>query len=169
MGPRLRIARLIAAAAHLGLVGAGALQVLPRGQGWAARAVSEYAALSGAEGFYTFFAPGVDTQLRPMFDVTASSGEVITDTLKGTVNSEVDLRVANLIGLSWSEDFRRALMASWAGAMFARHPGAARVEARVEFYELPSMEEYRAGQRPAWRLFQRATFSPGDTGDEAGR
>jgi hypothetical protein len=160
MGPRLRLALLIMAGAHLGLVVAGALEVHPRGGGWVSRAIAEYEVLSGTEGFYTFFAPGVDTQLRPIFEVTDGSGAVSTDVLQRAANTEVDLRIANMIGLSWYDDFRRTLEASWADVMFRRHPGAEQVVVRLDLCDLPSMREYREGRRPAWRVFDRATFSP---------
>jgi hypothetical protein len=168
MSRRRRIALLIVAGAHLGLVTVGALKVrLPDGR--ASLAIAEYGALSGAENFYTFFAPGVDTELRPIFEVKQKSGSVITDVLTKPESSEVDLRVGNLISIYWWEDeaLRRALVASWAGAMFTRHAGAQRVDVRVEVCDIPSMVEYREGERPAWNLLDRITFSRGVAGNVA--
>ena len=170
MGRGHRIALLIAVGAHLGLVTAGALEVrLPEGR--ASRAIAEYGALSGAENFYTFFAPGVDTELRPIFEVTPRSGGVITDVLKKPESSEVDLRVGNLYSVFWWEgaDLHRALLAAWAGAMFTRHAEAEHVEVCVEVCDVPSMAEYRGGERPAWHLLERTAFSRGTAGDGGAR
>ena len=132
------------------------------GSGRVTRAIDEYRALSGANVYYSFFVPGVDTQVRPVFEVTDRSGRMTTDMLSRSVDSEVDLRIGNLVSLldHEEEDFQRALLASWAGVMLARHPGAERVVVRIEAFHLPSMEEYREGRRPEWHVRERVTFSP---------
>jgi hypothetical protein len=128
----------------------------------ATTAVAEYGALSGAESQYAFFAPGVDEQLRLVFEMTEGSGRVRTDVLSDAVNAEVDLRVANLVSLLWwpDEGLHRALETSWATAMFERHPSAKRVALEVQVYELPSMEGMRMGRRPVWRVLDRVSFTP---------
>jgi hypothetical protein len=168
MGRRRRIALLIVGVAHLGLVAVGALKV-HFGDGWGSRTIAVYAALSGAENFYTFFTPGVGTQIRPIFEVKERSGDVITDVLKKPESSEVDLRVGDLYGVFWWEDeeLHHTLLASWAGTMFTRHPGAEEVVVCVEACDVPSMEEYRDGDRPAWHLVERTAFSRGEIAREA--
>jgi hypothetical protein len=125
-------------------------------------AIAEYGALSGAESQYGYFAPGVDDQLRLVFEMTEPSGRVRTDVLSNAVNAEVDLRVANLVSLLWQPDegLHRALETSWATAMFDRHPSARRVAIEVQVYELPSMDGMRRGRRPVWRVLDRVSFSP---------
>ncbi len=168
MGRRRRMALLIAGGAHLVLVAVGALEV-HLGDGWGSRAIAEYGALSGAENFYTFFAPGVGVQLRPIFEVTERSGGVITDVLKSPESCEVDLRVGDLYSVFWWEDddVHRALLASWAGAMFTRHGEAEHVEVRVQACDMPSMTEYREGDRPVWRVIEQSGFSRGNAGGVA--
>lgn len=160
--PRRRTALLILAAVHLGLVAMGAVKMHIPGRGWAKRALDEYRTLSGANVHYAFFAPGVDTQVRPVFELTDRSGRVIIDLLSWPVSPEVDTRLGNMSYLLDVEDeeLQRALLASWAGVMFARHPTAERVVVRIEDFELPSMEEVRGGQTPGWRVRDRVTFTP---------
>ncbi len=162
MSPRRRRALLVIAVMHLGLAAMGGVDMHLSGTGWAKQAIAEYRALSGTNVYYTFFVPGVATQVRPVFELTDGSGRTTTDALSRAVNTEVDTRIGNLYALLEyaDEDSQRALLASWAGVMFARHPGADRVEARIEAFELPSMEEYRQGREPGWRLRDRVTFSP---------
>jgi hypothetical protein len=170
MDPRRRIALLLVAGAHLGIVAGGALEKLPRRGGWATRLLIEYAALSGADSFYTFFAPTVGPAIRLIFTVTDRSGGVCTDVLKGATNVEVDSRVDDLFSLFWYADdaFQGTLLRSWAGMMFTRHPGAERIVVRVEAYDLPSMAEYRRGRRSEWDVRHHATFSlEGGTAREA--
>jgi hypothetical protein len=179
MGPRRRLL-LFVIGAHFGVVAANTAGV----DFWstpatspitrcATRAVAEYGALSGAESQYAYFSPGVDEQLRLVFEMTEGSGHVRTDVLSSEVNAEVDLRVANLVSLLWwpDEGLQRALETSWATAMFERHPSAKRVAMEVQVYDLPSMEGMRMGRRPVWRVLDRISFSPPcrATDDLAGR
>lgn len=161
MSPWRQLALVIVAGAHLGLVTASALRKHVHGDGWVARAVREYGVLSGAESYFTFFAPGVDTQLRPVFEIEdRRSGAVSEDLLQRGTSTEVALRIANLTGLLWWEEeaTRRALVGAWIGAMRARHPEAGDMPLRIEVCELPSMDEHRQGRRPEWRLLYRDTF-----------
>jgi hypothetical protein len=179
MSPRRRLL-LMVIGGHFGVVAANAAGV----DFWstpasspvakcATMAVAEYGALSGAESQYSFFAPGVDEQLRLVFEMTEGSGRVRTDVLSGATNAEVDLRVANLVSLLWwpDEELHGALETSWATAMFERHPSAKRVAIEIQLYELPSMDEMRLGRRPVWRVLDRIAFSPPcrATGGLAGR
>lgn len=161
MSPRRRLALLVIAAAHLGLATMGGVKMHLPGRGWAQRAIAEYQVLSGTNVYYTFFVPSVDTQVRPVFELTDRSGRMTTDALSRAPSPEVATRIGNLISLLdyGDEDSQRALLASWAGLMFARHPGAERVAIRIEAFELPSMEEYRRGREPGWHLRDRLTFS----------
>ena len=173
MSPRRRLALLSLAVVHFGLVAMGAVEMRLPGSGWATQAMEGYRALSGTNVYYSFFAPGVDTQVRPVFEVTDRSGVMTTDMLSRAVNSEVDIRIGNMTSfLKYEdEDFQRAILASWAGVMFARHPDAEQVVVRIEAFELPSMEESREGRKPGWEVDDRVTFSPQTAirpaGDEA--
>jgi hypothetical protein len=162
MSPRRRLALLILAAAHLGLAAMGGVDMHLPGTGWMKRAISEYRTLSGTNVYYTFFVPGVATQVRPVFELTDRSGRVTTDALSRAVGSEVGVRLGNLTALLdfSDDDSQRELLASWAGVMFARHPDAERVVIGIEAFELPSMEEHRKGRPPGWHLRDRFTFSP---------
>lgn len=161
MGPGSRFALLIAAGAHLGLVGANGLGVQLPGRGWARQAIVEYGALSGADSVWSFFTSDAGTHRRATFEGTSASGDTIFDVLERPVNPEVDIRVADLFSLLWSDDgdLQHDLLTSWAGVMFARYPGIDHVVARVEVSEMPTMKEYRAGQRHRWRVIHRASFS----------
>lgn len=171
--PRRRLALLILAVAHLGLVAMGAVKMHIPGHGWAKRALDEYRTLSGANVHYAFFAPGVDTQVRPVFELTDRTGSLTTDVLIRAGSSEVDTRIGNMVYLLdyVDEELQRALLAAWAGVMFTRHPGAERVVVRIEDFELPSMAEYRQDRRAGWQVRDRVTFSPQaairPVGDEA--
>src|SRR4051794_39472195 len=115
--PRRARVMLALAVAHLALVSLGALQVrLPDGS-LPGKAIARYAALSGADSTYGFFAPFVGTQLRMAFEVTDRAGRTAEESLQLGDNREIRLRIANAVALFWieDEDLRRALAASLAG------------------------------------------------------
>lgn len=135
---------------------------MPPFPGAAGRALDYYATLSGANSGYGFFAPRVGSQLRGRFDVYDAAGSKSTQALESGANGEVDLRVGNILGWFWLDSknrpLQRSLAASWAGKMFARNPGAAKVGVRMESYYLPTMSRYREGERPFWKPYYEAKF-----------
>lgn len=148
----------VAALAHLGFVAAGALHVDVARAG---RLPAFYAALSGTQGPYGFFAPGVRPELRATFQITDGAGGVTSDVLETAVSREATRRYKNLVTCFWlARDAAGAQIftLSWAKRMFRRHPSAAAVTVRVEAYDPPSMEAWRNGARPAWRLHHAETF-----------
>jgi len=162
-GRRRALSGLAVALAHLGVVTLGALQVDLLGGGSLARTVAYYAVLSGADSSYDFFAPRVDARPEASFQVTDATGAVRTEGLAPGANREAAIRVDNIVRLfllTDEEKVRRSLAASWAGKVFARHPGAESVVFRLEFCDLPSMREYREGKQPSWDLEYQAKFVP---------
>lgn len=154
------------AAAHLAVVAAGAAGLLAElGDSAAARAVRWYAAVTGADAGFSYFAPRVGSEMRVRFVLSDGQGRRWEDELAAGRNQEARLRVGSMTGLfppdPEAEALRHDLTASWAAAMFARHPEAARVAVLVEVHEVPSMADYRAGHRPYWALVYAATFALG--------
>ncbi|WP_437591264.1 hypothetical protein [Sorangium sp. So ce1000] len=156
-----RVAALVAVVGHLGLVVLGALQIHPEGDGWLARALAYYGALSGAESGYDFFAHSITPLPRARFHVSDAAGATLTDALESGASRETEIRILNLVTpLLNVEDpaIQRSIAASWAGKVLARHPAAESVLVRVETYDLPSMREYREGKRSGWNLQYEAKF-----------
>ncbi|UQA55111.1 hypothetical protein [Polyangium aurulentum] len=160
--PRRGLMMLALAAAHLVCVSLSALGVRPPGGSLPGRAIAWYAALSGADSNYGYFAPFVGTQLRLTFEVTDRVGRMTEEPFRPGDNREVALRIANLVAMFWSQDdgFRRALSASLAGKVLATRPEAESVAVRLDVFEMPTMEAYRQGDRPWWALYYRARFVP---------
>jgi hypothetical protein len=168
MVTRTRLLRGVAllAAAHLVVVALGACHVDLHGRGLLGRALGEYAALTGAEASYGFFAPGFDGELFATFEITGPDGRATTDVLETGVSAEADFRTRNIVGTFFlgDEAWRRALCASWAGKMMARHPGARSVLVNLTSYDLPSMDEVRQGRPAGWATRYRARFVPTQEG-----
>jgi hypothetical protein len=158
---------LAAAAGHLGLVVVlGAFQADLGCGRWLADALASYGTLSGADSGYAFFAPAVASPPSATFEIVDATGAVVTDGLKPGTSSEADLRAGNIVGRFWVQGdpaLKRSIAASWAGKMFARHPGAVSVVVRVEECEVASIHAYRQGDGFMCRWHYQAKFVPQPT------
>jgi hypothetical protein len=146
-----------AAAVQLCFAAAGALEL---DFDHANPVISQYAALSGTDSGYGYFAPDVGTHLRVTFALTSADGKTSADVLTTGASHEADLRIGDMIAMFWmvDQDLQRSLAASWAGRMLARHPEAERVVVHLDVYELSTMAEYREGKRPGWSPYYEAEF-----------
>ncbi len=153
---RLCIA-IVASVVQLGFAAAGAMEL---DFNHAPPVVAQYAALSGTDSAYSFFAPSVGTQLRASFELTDAEGKTSTDVLTTGTSHEADLRIGDMVAIfsMVGQDLQRSLAGSWAGRVLARHPEAEHVVVRLDAYDLPTMAEYREGKRPEWSPYYEAEF-----------
>jgi hypothetical protein len=153
---RPRVA-IVASVVQLGFAAAGAMEL---DFDHASPVIAQYAALSGTDSAYSFFAPSVGTHLRVMFELTDAEGKKSTDVLTTGASHEADLRIGDMVAIFWivDRDLQRSLAGSWAGRILARHPGAERVVVHLDAYDLPTMAEYREGKRPDWSPYYEAEF-----------
>jgi hypothetical protein len=154
----------VAAACHLALVVCGAAhQRLVDEPHPVGRALRWYGGLSGSDSGYGFFAPGVAGERRLVCTLTDAAGHSWAEPLEMRGQGrEVDLRVLPLLLMFSEPDLGDAMAASVAAKMFGRFPAATRVTVRVDVCVVPTMEEYRAGDRPTWAVGYEATFSRED-------
>jgi len=126
--------------------------------------VNYYGEMSGASCAYGFFAPGISSQVRAVFDITDKKNGTTTVPIETGQIREVDLRVGDLIEQFFNDrvdnrlKYQRVLSASLAGAMFGSHPEAESVRIRLEQITPPSMEEYRQGKSTTWQKLYSAQF-----------
>jgi hypothetical protein len=147
------------AAVHLILVVCGAAGLFPQRQSSRPfRALTAYGALSGADSGYGFFAPGVAPQRRVRFVLTDVQGRSWAEYLVGASRTEASLRIGSVLGEASEPEWRAELAASWAAGLFSRHTEAKHIVALLEVEILPTLEEYRAGERPRWVIEYRAAF-----------
>lgn len=146
------------AAGHVALIACSAFQ-LSQPTSALGLPLRWYGAMTGADGNYGFFAPGVSSQLRASFTMADRRGRTWTDALADDSNREVELRLGSMFGMTSEPELGQAITAAWAAQMFGRHPNAQFVTIRIEAYELPTMDEYRAGKQPEWQLVEEMTFS----------
>ena len=151
-----------AASVHLALVLLGALQGFFPDALNRSKAIAAYASLSGANTAYGFFAPGVGSQLRATFELSDGKGHRRNARLETGFSHEADLSVGNIVTMFWdeaeNERMRRSVTASWAGKVLGRNSDMKEVVVRLDSYEMPSMEEYRAGERADWEEYYTAKY-----------
>jgi hypothetical protein len=167
MTATIRTAWALAAGAHLALVAVGAAGAEFAGAGAVPSVLAHYGHLTGADNTYGFFAPSVSSQCRVSFTMRDAAGGTWRDELVGGEESALSFRSQSAVDAigKLPDDLRRALSASWAGTMFARHPRAQYVVVEVEVEELPTMSAWRDGARQQWAPLYRATFVRKEVGD----
>ena len=153
--------------AHLLLVICGAGRCFPAPAGSLPRqAYTVYGEYSGASNSYGFFAPSVASQWQALFSIYGDDGPGWTDEARWPVNHEVHLRVGTVLSFFQEKEMRPGLAACWAAHMFGRHPRALLINVHVIRHDLPSMEEYRGGERPMWTTVAVFPFSYDPEGNE---
>ena len=142
---------IIAALLHFALVVCGAMYVPLTGDSLLPNLVGQYGDMSGSGSSYGFFAPAVASQNRVSLAVRDAHGHECGDA-QLVHATWADLRAGGMVdGVpDFSDAQRRGLTASWAGAMFGRHPSAEEVVVGVESEALPTMAEWRNGKRSTW-------------------
>lgn len=149
----------LAALVHVGFIADGALRLgvmreLPRPR--------YYAAVSGTEGPYGFFAPWVAPELRATFQMRDDAGRETSDVLETGATPEADRRFKNVVTKLWlatDPAVAKLFTRSFAKRMLLRHPSARTVTVRVDAFDLPTMDAYRRGERPSWKLRSSQTFT----------
>ena len=158
----------VLAGIHLFLVVCGATKkpLLPR-EHPASDTLRIYGAVSGSDSHYGFFAPEVGPQIRVVFLLTDANGKTRSETPGEGLNPEASLRAGSTTSVfnapEMDDATRKALLASWADGMFAKHPDVEKVTIRLEIFDPLTMSEYQQGKRPAWKLMQQ--FGPFDRGE----
>jgi hypothetical protein len=148
-----------AAAAHLVSVIAGAARLSAPNSSLAGQAFNSYAAYSGANNSYGFFAPGVAAEWRAALDSYDAATGRWTTRIRRPPNVELAVLDSTINSLFANEDLREALAASWAGTEIAEMPNAAAVVVRAQAFLVPAMEHYRAGTQARWVTLAAFAFT----------
>lgn len=122
-----------------------------------------YGWLTGASQAYNYFAPEIGSELRARLEIRGPGPELRHDTLSPGMSREAQLRLNGIVGelgqaIAQPEE-RQAISAVWAARSFQKYPDAATVTVVLESFRLPSLVEYRRGERTGWDPFYSGTFS----------
>jgi hypothetical protein len=151
-----------AAAAHLAAVIFGAVRFSVPGSSIPGKIFEVYAAYSGANNSYGFFAPGVAAQWRAAIDFYDPAHGTWTTGTRSAANLELAVLDSTINSLFSRDELREALAASWAGAAMPERPEAAVVLVRAEAFRVPTMEQYRKGARGEWLTLAAYAFTTDD-------
>jgi len=88
----------------------------------------------------------------------ANKGEWAT-TVETGVSREIELRLSTTAGLFSQEKYHEFIAASWAAWMFGNDPDASPVIVEIQIYVIPTMSEFRAGERPQWQTMEVFPFA----------
>ncbi|MDC0717299.1 hypothetical protein [Nannocystis bainbridge] len=157
---RTRILLLGAAAFHLALVVLGGLGFCLWGAGPLGPLLTYYAALTGADSGYGFYAPSVGDPPTLTLTIVDDEGRARLESLAPRITREADIRVEDLIEVFHNrridEAVRARLAASWAAELFSRHPSARSVTVDMGFHRVPSLVAASRGAPTRWRSVYRA-------------
>jgi hypothetical protein len=155
---------VLLAAAHLVVVACGAADLLPdRGRQSLVRPLLWYARMTGADNQFSFYAPEVGDSFRTRFTLWDSQGGEWEASFEDTASPEARLRLSGIAFSAFANgaavehpEKRVRVVKSWAATMFSRYPRAIELTVVVEAYDIPTMAEYRGGQRPTWKIVYQA-------------
>ena len=118
--------------------------------------LSPYGVYTGAANKYGFFAPNVPSARRLRVRVLCGEEWIPVDV---PVNStESQLRILTISSLVMHKEVEESVAASWAAFGLSRFPCATAALVETDYYGIPSMEEYRRGERPSWELMHILAF-----------
>lgn len=122
-------------------------------------ALRTYNNLSGSFRDYTYFAPAVGDNYKAAFILEDARGQsrlinFISD------NREVDLRFQCIITVGMRREVLRDVFSqSWAALLFGSNPNAQKVTVMARRASVPTMADYRRGQRPSWVTVYAGEFA----------
>ena len=112
----------------------------------------------GANNDFGFFAPAVSSQVQAQVTLRDAQGRA-TNYDFSAGNREIGFRLNSIVTLSMRRPvLRDVCVRSWAAALLGNCPEARQVTVVARYYRVPTMRQYRAGQRPTWVPFYEGTF-----------
>ena len=146
------------AAGHLLLVACGAAGFAPWKQaGPAGKCVTLYGRLTGSSNSYGFFAPNVANQLITTVTAEDVRGNHTVIPFGGT-GSETERRVSTMMMVFANARCPQMHGLSLAAYTLGKNPAARTVTVDICQRRLPTMAEYRQGQRPSLEEVYRGAY-----------
>ncbi len=122
--------------------------------------VTTYTDCSGIEAGYSYFAPSVPPNGKLSFEIRYPDGRTEYD-LPPVGGAAAGYRIATLLDRLQNIHYvrlREAILQTLAAAAGREHPRAETIRARFAVANLPSIAEYRAGQRASYRTLYAYDF-----------
>jgi len=131
--------------------------------------VVAYTYSSGIEGAYMFFAPGVPSSFKLVFEVHNASGAVEYD-LPRIHEPASAVRLSTLldyVGRTEYAPLRELMVKVLTYSVWQRHPSASTIRAILGYIEEPTPAEARSGKKESYRVLYAYdfTFAPSTDSD----
>ncbi|MCS6953755.1 MAG: hypothetical protein RMK57_14480 [Bryobacterales bacterium] len=110
-----------------------------------------YGAYTGASNAYGFFAPVVPNARR--VQVKALCGERSIP-VEIPLRGESRNRLTSITSLTSYRQIEQGVVASFGAYALGKYPCASAALVTVEYFAVPSMADYRRGERPRWKLLR---------------
>jgi hypothetical protein len=120
--------------------------------------IGAYQGYTGSGMSYGFFAPGVASQRRVIWHGYDERAAKWTIDFEKPATREVDLRLSTMAGLFSQDGAHDVIASSWAAWMFGKHTDTSISIVEVQAYVVPTMKQYRQGQRPQWQVIEAFAF-----------
>jgi hypothetical protein len=115
-----------------------------------------YGAYTGASNAYGFFAPAVPSGRRLTASALCGDQSIPVDI---PLHGEARHRLTTVTSLTAYRKIEEAVAASVGAYALGRNPCASAALVRIEYYSIPSIEDYRRGERPQWKLLRIYPFT----------
>jgi hypothetical protein len=124
-----------------------------------AELVERYTEVTVMQADYSFFSPDVAADLKVLAMVQDSAGRHTVDPFD-VANPEVKTRfLCSVLCFQNVPEVQELIARSWAARVYEKFPAAQSVSVRGLVYHLPTMREYRQGNRPYYQRMFEITFS----------
>jgi hypothetical protein len=145
---------------HVIVVLMGATHCLPLPSATpAASLLNVYAACSGAEQRFGYFAPAVAAEWRPRIEIYSARTAQWACVKPADEEGEFGWRVSTARGALANRATRELIAAAWAARVFTEVADATYVLVKVEVEDLPSLHEVGNGApQPTWVLVDVLAF-----------
>jgi hypothetical protein len=153
-------------ASHRVAAGSGQLAIAPANEGTSRRfvaigaALKTYLNLAGIEVGYGLFAPNIPNGYRLSYELHGQDGMMQRGVLSPR-SGETDLRLAaflDQLGQIRSDVVRAVLFNSIADSLFQAQPEVESARLSFEAIKMPSLREFRNGQKPSCELVRSYDF-----------
>jgi hypothetical protein len=124
------------------------------------QSVPAYLHAVGTEGGYGFFAPGVPSSYKLVFEVRSADGRVEYELphFGGTAAGVRFLTLLDYIGRTDYDPLRQVMMKMLAYSVWQKHPDATLIRAVLGYVQEPTMTEAKAGKKESYKFLYAYDF-----------
>jgi len=122
--------------------------------------VTAYLHAVGTEGGYGFFAPGVPSSYKLVFEVRSADGRIAYELphFRGTAVGVRFMTLLDYIARTDYDPLRQEMMKMLAYSVWQKHPEATLIRAVLGYVQEPTMTEAKAGKKESYKFLYAYDF-----------